>query len=72
MSLCEPSHVEARWECVFVRRARHKTHNIQVKNSWGTGFGMDGYFLLARGKFPAGCGTASSLLTPPSYPVYRQ
>jgi C1A family cysteine protease len=41
----------------------------KVKNSWGTKFGVDGYFYLARGVHEAGCGTASMLLTNPSYPV---
>ena len=41
----------------------------KVKNSWGTKFGVDGYFYLARGVYPAGCGPAGILLTNPSYPV---
>ena len=41
----------------------------QVKNSWGTAFGVDGYFYLARGVYAAGCGPAGILLTNPSYPV---
>ena len=41
----------------------------KVKNSWGTKFGVEGYFYLVRGAYPSGCGTASTLLTNPSYPV---
>lgn len=44
----------------------------KVKNSWGTKFGVEGYFYLARGKFQSGCGTASTLLTNPSYPIMRR
>lgn len=44
----------------------------KVKNSWGTQFGMGGYFLLARGMYASGCGTASTLVTAPSYPVMAE
>ena len=40
--------------------------------SWGTKFGVDGYFYLARGVYKAGCGPAGILLTNPSYPIMAQ
>lgn len=43
----------------------------KVKNSWGTKFGVNGYFYLVRGVYAAGCGPASILLTNPRYSAWH-
>ena len=40
-----------------------------MKFDRGTKFGVAGYFYLARGVYPAGCGPAGILLQNPSYPI---